>query len=223
MEAERLVRLFRNGRNQAIRIPKEFELEGEEAILRKEDDHLVIEPVRKKDLLAVISCPRIRWKSSTTRTSPVFPLNGVKPPTVPAGYTAPAPKSTGHSLQRVHPSRQSDLRSQHVERGAFLAVLQKNAHGLGCFLVGMPRRIKQRTAHETHTSAVTARKAVNVHPGFAQQLPRLLVARLQKLGFKGIIRTAVLAHRPDRPLRLREIILSPDAQSYERSHRKMPR
>lgn len=54
MEAERHVRLFRNGRNQAIRIPKEFELEGEEAILRKEDDHLVIEPVRKKDLWAVL-------------------------------------------------------------------------------------------------------------------------------------------------------------------------
>lgn len=54
MEAQRHARLFRNGRNQAIRIPKEFELEGEEAIIRKEDDRLIIEPVRKKDLLTVL-------------------------------------------------------------------------------------------------------------------------------------------------------------------------
>ncbi|HKJ77654.1 MAG TPA: AbrB/MazE/SpoVT family DNA-binding domain-containing protein [Gammaproteobacteria bacterium] len=55
METERHVRLFRNGRNQAVRIPKEFELEGEEAILRKEGDHLILEPVRKKGLLAVLA------------------------------------------------------------------------------------------------------------------------------------------------------------------------
>jgi len=53
-EAERHVRLFRNGRNQAIRIPREFELEGDEAILRKEGDRLVIEPVRKGRLLALL-------------------------------------------------------------------------------------------------------------------------------------------------------------------------
>jgi antitoxin VapB len=34
-QAERHVRLFRNGRNQALRIPREFELEGNEAIIRK--------------------------------------------------------------------------------------------------------------------------------------------------------------------------------------------
>lgn len=51
---ERHVRLFRNGRNQAIRIPREYELEGDEAIIRKEGDHLVIEPVRKGRLLAVL-------------------------------------------------------------------------------------------------------------------------------------------------------------------------
>ncbi|MEX2281730.1 MAG: AbrB/MazE/SpoVT family DNA-binding domain-containing protein, partial [Gemmatimonadota bacterium] len=31
MSAPRRVRLFRNGRNQAIRIPREFELPGDEA------------------------------------------------------------------------------------------------------------------------------------------------------------------------------------------------
>ena len=55
MTAERHIRIFRNGRNQAIRIPREFELDAEEAIIRKEDDRLVIEPVRKKGLLATLA------------------------------------------------------------------------------------------------------------------------------------------------------------------------
>ena len=38
---ERPVKLFRNGRNQAVRIPREFELPGEDAIMRKEGDKLV--------------------------------------------------------------------------------------------------------------------------------------------------------------------------------------
>lgn len=51
MENQRHVRLFRNGRNQALRIPREFELPGDEAVLRKEKDRLVIEPVtRRRDL-----------------------------------------------------------------------------------------------------------------------------------------------------------------------------
>jgi antitoxin VapB len=51
MSTERHVRLFRNGRNQAVRIPVEFELPGEEAIIRREGDKLVIEPLRKTSLL----------------------------------------------------------------------------------------------------------------------------------------------------------------------------
>lgn len=42
---ERHVRLFRNGANQAVRIPKEFELPGKEAIMRREGNRLVIEAV----------------------------------------------------------------------------------------------------------------------------------------------------------------------------------
>lgn len=52
---ERHVRLFRNGRNQAVRIPREFEFEGEEAILHKEGDRLILEPVRKGRLLSLLS------------------------------------------------------------------------------------------------------------------------------------------------------------------------
>ena len=41
----RSVRLFRNGANQAVRIPREFELPGTEALMRRDGDTLVIEPV----------------------------------------------------------------------------------------------------------------------------------------------------------------------------------
>jgi len=54
-QAERHVRLFRNGRNQALRIPREFELQGNEAIIRKEGDRLIVEPVRKGRLLALLA------------------------------------------------------------------------------------------------------------------------------------------------------------------------
>jgi len=55
MSSERHVRLFRNGRNQALRIPREFELEGEEAIIRKEGERLIVEPVQKGKLLSVLA------------------------------------------------------------------------------------------------------------------------------------------------------------------------
>lgn len=42
----RHARLFRNGANQAVRIPKEFELPGNEVIIRQEGKRLVIEAVQ---------------------------------------------------------------------------------------------------------------------------------------------------------------------------------
>ena len=53
--SERHVRVFRNGRNQAVRIPREFELPAEEAIMRKEGHRLIIEPVPAKSLRAVLA------------------------------------------------------------------------------------------------------------------------------------------------------------------------
>ena len=35
-------RQFKNGRNQAVRIPREFELAGEDAIMRKDGDRLIL-------------------------------------------------------------------------------------------------------------------------------------------------------------------------------------
>ena len=48
MNVQRKVKLFRNGRNQAVRIPREFELPGQDAVMRKEGDRLVIESVDPK-------------------------------------------------------------------------------------------------------------------------------------------------------------------------------
>lgn len=44
----RHVRLFRNGANQAVRIPKEFELPGKEAEIRQIGRTLVITPISKE-------------------------------------------------------------------------------------------------------------------------------------------------------------------------------
>ena len=47
--------LFRNGRNQAVRIPKEFELPGKEVVVIKESNRLVLEPVPiKPSLIALL-------------------------------------------------------------------------------------------------------------------------------------------------------------------------
>ena len=60
MPEQRHVRLFRNGRNQAVRIPVEFELPGDEAIMHRDGDRLVIEPVRKRGLVALLKTMKPR-------------------------------------------------------------------------------------------------------------------------------------------------------------------
>jgi antitoxin VapB len=54
MTTERRVKLFKNGRNQAVRIPREFELPGQDAILRKEGTRLVLEPCAPQSLLELL-------------------------------------------------------------------------------------------------------------------------------------------------------------------------
>ena len=51
MTEARKVSLFRNGRNKALRIPVEFEPEGDEVMIRKEGNLLIIEPVKQKKTL----------------------------------------------------------------------------------------------------------------------------------------------------------------------------
>ncbi len=52
---KRRVKLFRHGRDQAVRIPREFELAGTDAVMRKEGERLVIEPARPASLLEVLA------------------------------------------------------------------------------------------------------------------------------------------------------------------------
>lgn len=53
--AIRQVKLFRNGRNQALRIPREFELEGNRALVHREGERLIVQPLRKGRLLALLA------------------------------------------------------------------------------------------------------------------------------------------------------------------------
>ena len=52
---ERHASLFRNSRNQAVRIPREFELEGAEVLIRKEGNSLILTPIRKNRLLDLLA------------------------------------------------------------------------------------------------------------------------------------------------------------------------
>ncbi len=78
MEAARHVRFFRNGRNQAVRIPREFEFDADEAIIRREDDCLVIEPVKTKGLLATLATLSDIEDDFPDIDSGMLPLDDVK-------------------------------------------------------------------------------------------------------------------------------------------------
>lgn len=55
MSQPRPVKLFRNGKNQAVRIPREFELPGEDAVIYREGSRLIIEPAPPPSLLALLA------------------------------------------------------------------------------------------------------------------------------------------------------------------------
>lgn len=77
---ERHIRLFKNGRNQALRIPREFELPGNEATIHKEGERLIIEPTKKKSLLKLLKT----WEPSDETLPDVdrglLPLDDVELP-----------------------------------------------------------------------------------------------------------------------------------------------
>ena len=81
MIPERRVKLFRNGRNQAVRIPREFELPGEVAIIRKDGERLIIEPAPPQSLLALLDT-----LAPLEDDFPPIPNFGPRPPrTLPRG------------------------------------------------------------------------------------------------------------------------------------------
>ncbi len=55
MTQVRRVKLFRKGRNQAVRIPREFELPGREAIIRRVGGRLILEAATRKSPLRTLA------------------------------------------------------------------------------------------------------------------------------------------------------------------------
>ena len=53
--AAREAKLFRNNKSQAVRIPADFELPGDRVLIHRDGDRLIIEPVRRKNLLDVLA------------------------------------------------------------------------------------------------------------------------------------------------------------------------
>ncbi len=51
----RHVKIFRNGRNQAVRIPRELELPGNDAVIYREGTRLVIEPMQRPSLSRLLA------------------------------------------------------------------------------------------------------------------------------------------------------------------------
>jgi antitoxin VapB len=51
----REAKLFRNNKSQAVRIPADFELPGDRVMIHRDGDRLILEPVRRRSLLAVLA------------------------------------------------------------------------------------------------------------------------------------------------------------------------
>ncbi|WP_255211528.1 antitoxin [Sphingopyxis granuli] len=51
----REAKLFRNNKSQALRIPADFEFPGDRVMIHRDGERLIIEPVRRKNLLEVLA------------------------------------------------------------------------------------------------------------------------------------------------------------------------
>ena len=64
-------KLFRNGRSQAVRLPKDFRFPGDEVRIRREGDTVVLEPLQRK------AWPRGYWDRlrEIKHVAPIEPMN----------------------------------------------------------------------------------------------------------------------------------------------------
>jgi antitoxin VapB len=49
MTSERRAKLFRNGGSQAVRLPADFRMSGDEVRIRREGRSVILEPIEKED------------------------------------------------------------------------------------------------------------------------------------------------------------------------------
>jgi antitoxin VapB len=54
-DTTRRVRLFRDGLDQAVTIPRDMELPGNEAMVTKEGDRLIVEAIKASSLLELLA------------------------------------------------------------------------------------------------------------------------------------------------------------------------
>ena len=77
--AGRRVRLFKNGRSQAVRIPREWELPGSEVMIRKDGDRLILTPPPKSTLIATLKRLKPLPKKDRMPSIDDFPPESIEP------------------------------------------------------------------------------------------------------------------------------------------------
>ena len=71
MNAPRHVRIFKNGRSRAVRIPKDLDMFADEVVMHLEGERLIIErPTKKRDLREVIDWLRTQPRLSEDEQCP---------------------------------------------------------------------------------------------------------------------------------------------------------
>jgi len=65
-------KLFKNGRSQAVRLPKEFRFEGEEVAIRRDGDAVILEPIARP------KWPRGYWQG-IERNAKALDLGTIRP------------------------------------------------------------------------------------------------------------------------------------------------
>jgi antitoxin VapB len=73
-----LAKLFKNGRSQAVRLPKEFRFEGDEVSIRRSGKKVILEPKKR------LSWPKGYWQSWKG-----VPADFEAPPALPGGPARP--------------------------------------------------------------------------------------------------------------------------------------
>jgi antitoxin VapB len=78
MSTPQTVRLTHNGPHQVLNIPPEFELSSNEVVVRKVGESLIIEPVKRLSLLALLATFTEDEDEFPDIDTELIPLNDIK-------------------------------------------------------------------------------------------------------------------------------------------------